>query len=151
MNVRASLTGYEETPAVSTTANGRFSARQVADGVFEYTLSYANIEGSPPNQAPTQAHIHFGQPGVSGGISVFLCTNLGNSPGTQACPPAPATITGTFTAADVIGPAAQGIDVGELDELIAAIDSGMAYCNIHSSRWGAGEARGQLGPGTGQR
>jgi hypothetical protein len=86
-----------------------------------------------------------------GGISVFLCTNLGNSPGTQACPPAPATITGTFTAANVIGPAAQGIDLGQLDELVAAIDSGMAYCNIHSSRWAAGEARGQLGPGTAGR
>jgi hypothetical protein len=49
--------------------------------------------------------------------------------------------------ANVIGPAAQGIDLGQLDELVAAIDSGMAYCNIHSSRWAAGEARGQLGPG----
>jgi hypothetical protein len=41
---------------------------------------------------------------------VFLCTNLGNGPaGTQACPAAPATITGTLRPADVIGPTGQGI------------------------------------------
>ena len=35
---------------------------------------------------------------VNGGISVFLCTNLGNGPaGTQACPQE-GTVTGTFTA-----------------------------------------------------
>jgi CHRD domain len=147
VNVRASLTGYEETPAVSTTANGTFTARQVSDGVFEYSLSYSDLESEI-----RQAHIHFGQPGVMGGISVFLCTDLGNGPaGTQTCPDAPATITGTISAADVIGPAAQGIDPGELDELVAAIDSGMAYCNIHSVKWPTGEARGVLGPGTGQR
>ena len=27
-----------------------------------------------------QAHIHFAQRGVNGGITVFLCTNLGNGP-----------------------------------------------------------------------
>jgi hypothetical protein len=32
-------------------------------------------------------HIHLGQHGVNGGISVFLCTNLGNGPaGTPTCP-----------------------------------------------------------------
>ena len=34
-----------------------------------------------------QAHIHFGGPRQSGGISVYLCTNLPGGPaGTQACP-----------------------------------------------------------------
>ena len=73
-----------------------------------------------------QAHIHFGGPRQSGGISVFLCTNLGNGPvGTQACPAPPATVTGTIRPADVIGPTAQGIAAGEFAELIDAIRHGV--------------------------
>ncbi len=81
-----------------------------------------------------QAHIHFGGAAQSGGISVFLCTNLGNGPaGTQLCPAAPATITGTITAANVIGPAGQGITAGQLDELVSAMKAGVTYANVHSS------------------
>ena len=29
----------------------------------------------------TQAHVHFGQKSVNGGISFFLCTNAGERPG----------------------------------------------------------------------
>ncbi len=101
------LSGYEETPlTLSTTGNGEFQARISNDETqIQYQLSYSDLEGTV-----TQAHIHLGQPGITGGISVFLCTNLGNGPaGTQACPAAPATVTGTLQAADVIGPAGQGI------------------------------------------
>jgi hypothetical protein len=82
---------------------------------------------------------------VNGGISIFLCTNLGNGPaGTQACPTAPATISGTVMAADVIGPAGQGIAPGELDEVIRAIRNGSVYVNVHSDLFPGGEIRGQL-------
>ncbi len=85
---------------------------------------------------------------MAGGISVFLCSNLGNSlAGTKARPAAGGTITGTFNAASVIGPAAQGIDAGQLDELVAAIEAGLAYCNIHSTKYPSGEVRGQIRPG----
>jgi hypothetical protein len=140
--VKTTLTGLEETPlTISTDGNGTFRAT-IADGgnAINYELSYASLEGSV-----TQAHIHFGQEAISGGISAFLCTNLGNGPaGTQACPPAPATVTGTITAADVIGPAGQGIAAGELDELISAIRVGAAYANVHSTTYPAGEIRGQF-------
>ena len=47
----------------------------------------------------TQSHVHFGQLSVNGGVSFFLCTNLGNGPaGTQACPEGPAELTGVITA-----------------------------------------------------
>ena len=36
-------------------------------------------------------------------------------------------------AADVIGPAAQGIEVGNLAEILAAMRAGHAYANVHSS------------------
>ena len=144
--LRASLSGYEEVPVVSTTGNGQFRATvtPAGDG-FAYRLTYSGLEGSV-----TQAHIHLGQPAVNGGISVFLCSNLGNGPaGTQACPPPPATVTGTIGAADVIGPASQGIAPGEMAELMRAIRAGVTYANVHSSLFPGGEIRGQIRSGGG--
>ena len=145
-NVRDTLIGYEEVPAISTTAHGLFEARISNDeSSIQYQLSYSALEGSI-----TQSHIHFGQPGVAGGISVFLCTNLGNGPvGTQPCPAGPATISGTITAANVIGPTDQGIEPGAFAELIAALRAGRTYVNVHSSKWPAGEIRAQIDPGHG--
>ncbi len=143
------LTGYEETAApgspggaVSTTGNGTFTARISNDeSQINWELSYSDLEG-----AVQQAHIHFGQKSVTGPISVFLCTNLGNGPaGTQPCPAPPATISGTITAADVTNLANErGISAGELDELIAAIRAGATYVNVHSTRWPGGEIRSQI-------
>lgn len=140
--IREELTGYEETPlALSTPGQASFKARVDRSGqqIF-YRLRYAELEATV-----TQAHIHFGAPGQSGGISAFLCTNLGNGPeGTQECPSQPAKITGTIGPADVIGPAAQGIDPGEFDELVDAIRAGATYANVHTEKYPAGEVRAQL-------
>lgn len=142
------LTGYEEVPSVSTTATGDFEARISRDGTrIDWELSYEDLEG-----AVQQAHIHFGQKGVNGGISVFLCTNLGNGPaGMQACPPAPAKISGTIFAADVspnipatAAARTQGINTGEIGELIKAIRAGATYVNVHSTTWPGGEIRSQI-------
>ena len=141
------LTGYEETAtsgggAVSTTGNGTFTARISNDeSQIEWQLTYNDLEG-----AVQQAHIHFGQKAVTGPISVFLCTNLGNGPaGTQPCPAPPATISGNITAGDVTNLANErGISAGELDELIAAIRAGATYVNVHSTRWPGGEIRSQI-------
>ena len=143
------LSGYQETPlTLSTTGNGEFHARISNDETqIQYQLSYSDLEG-----AVTQAHIHLGEPAITGGISVFLCSNLGNGPaGTQACPAAPATITGTITAADVspnipatAGARMQGLNTGELDELIRAIRAGATYVNVHSTLYAGGEIRSQI-------
>jgi hypothetical protein len=139
--VRTRLTGFQEVPAISTDASGKFRAKlRTSSEEIRYELSYADLTG-----AVQQAHIHIGQRSVNGGISVFLCSNLGNGPaGTQACPPPPATITGTIRPADVIGPAGQGIDPMEFDELVRAIQAGVAYANVHSETFPNGEIRGQL-------
>jgi hypothetical protein len=75
------LRGYDEVPAISSGAGGQFDATISDDGSeISYTLSYKLIN-------PAQAHIHFAQRGVNGGISAFLCTNLGNGPqGTPVTP-----------------------------------------------------------------
>jgi hypothetical protein len=140
--VREELTGYEEVPAVSTAASGEFDARiSRFEERIEYRLSYRDLTGTV-----AQSHIHFGQKDVNGGISAFLCSNLGNGPaGTQACPQGEATITGTIEPEDVIGPTGQGIGPGEFDELVAAIRAGLGYANVHSSTFPGGEIRAQLG------
>jgi hypothetical protein len=146
--VRADLEGYQEVPALSTVASGRF--RAVVDTVgntITWKLSYTGLEGDV-----TQAHVHFGQMSVNGGISFFLCSNLGNGPaGTQACPAPPAEISGVITPDLVIGPGAappappvQGIEPGAFAEIAAAIREGVAYANVHTSKWPGGEIRGQL-------
>ena len=147
ISAKSGLEGYQEVPAVSTTGGGSFEAQVANDNSsFDWTLSYSALEGSVQ-----QAHIHFGQRSVNGGISIFLCSNLGNGPaGTPACPAPPATITGTADATDVIGPAVQGIAPGQFGEILAAIRAGKAYANVHSSTWPGGEIRGQLNDADGK-
>ena len=145
----AALAGYNEVPAVSTVASANFSATvSHDDSAVSWELSYADLEGSV-----TQAHIHVAQEGVNGGVSVWLCSNLTSPPtppGVQACPAPPASISGTFTAADVVGPAGQGIAPGEFAELLAAIRAGRTYANVHSTKFPGGEVRGQLESGRGK-
>ncbi len=139
--VREKLTGLEEVPVVLTGAEGKFKATLRRDRI-DYELRYEDLEGDVQ-----QAHIHIGQRLANGGISAFLCTNLGNGPAgvdTPACPPDPATVRGTITAEDVVGPANQGIAPGEIDELVEAIEDGWTYANVHSSLAPTGEIRGQL-------
>jgi hypothetical protein len=149
----AQLVGFDEVPSVSTGASGEFKAQiNNNETAIDWELGYKDLEGEVQ-----QAHIHIAQPGVNGGITVFLCTNLGNGPaGIQPCPPSPATITGTIMAADVSPniPATQaartqGLNTGELDELVRAIRAGATYVNVHSTTWPGGEIRDQIGPGRG--
>lgn len=132
------LKSIEEVPAVSSAATGFFKATiDVENETITYELSYDGIA------SPAQAHIHLGQTSVNGGVSAFLCSNTG-TPGAQACPASPAVVAGTLTAADVIGPAGQGLAAGEFAELVAAIRKGVTYVNVHSALFPGGEIRGQL-------
>jgi hypothetical protein len=142
--LRARLTGYQEVPTLSSSGSAKFVASINKDETeVQWKLSYANLE-SPV----TQSHIHFSAPAIAGPVVVFLCTNLGNAPvGTtvQACPDAPATISGSFTAADVTGgAAAQGLEANNLAELIAALRAGATYANVHTTGHPPGEIRGQI-------
>jgi hypothetical protein len=136
------MLSYEEVPAVSSGATGHFTAFiNDAAGTIDYELFYEGLEGDV-----RQAHIHFGQRGVSGGISVFLCQTTFNADPTGLAPPCPqsGTVTGTIRAANIIGPTGQGIAAAELAELIAAIRAGIAYPNVHSTKFTGGEIRGQF-------
>jgi CHRD domain len=140
--------GFEEVGALNAETGAIFSPGKATLDLdlnrnartITFKLTYSGLS------APvTQSHIHFGKRHVPGGIMVFFCTNLNNGPaGTQACPAAPATVTGTITGASVIGPTAQNIPVGDFDALVAALDSDTAYGNVHTTNFPAGEIRGQI-------
>lgn len=140
--IREQLTGFQEVPVISTDGSGKFKAK-IHDDRITYELRYQDLTGDV-----TQAHIHLGQRDVNGGISVWLCGNPSPTvvppAGTQLCPPAPAKITGTITAANVVGPTGQGIAPGEFDELVGAMRAGLTYANVHSSTFPGGEIRAQL-------
>jgi CHRD domain len=143
----AKLTGYEEIlaatattgegGAISTVGRGSFTARVREDPLrIEYRLRYSDLEGA----TTLFAHIHFGQKHTVGGVSAFLCGG-GDKP---ACDPDTDTIEGTIDAADVVGPAGQGIAPTELVELIRAMRAGATYVNVHTNLYPPGEIRGQI-------
>lgn len=141
-DVDVRLKAFSEVPSVSSKAKGRFRADlDTKGGKIDYTLSYSGLQGSV-----TQAHIHFGQAGVNGGVSVYLCQTGSFVDPTGLAPACPTSgsVSGRLTANNVIGPATQGIDAGQFSELVAAIRGGVAYVNVHSSKFPLGEIRGQL-------
>ena len=153
-SAEAKLIGYQEVPAVSTAAKGRIKlkVRNGSTGTIEYRLSYSGLSAPA-----TQAHIHFAQKGVNGGIVLWLCGTaaLPGPAGTPTCPAGTTTtketVSGTLDAADVQAimagtpPApAQGIAAGELAEVLAALKAGVTYANVHSGTFPGGEIRAQL-------
>ena len=135
--------GAGETGAIFSTGQAKLKLTlDKTAQTLTYTLTYSGLSNV------LQSHIHFGKEHVAGGIMVFFCSNLGNGPaGTPACPDDTAgevTVTGTITAAGVVGPAAQNITAGDFAGVIAALASNTAYGNIHTKQFPAGEIRGQV-------
>jgi len=142
--VLATLRGFKEVPSISSPASGRFKA--VIDrkaGTIAYELSYSGLTGDIQ-----QAHIHVGQRSVNGAVSVFLCQTEAAPDPTGLAPRCPqrGKVTGLLQAANMVGGniVNQGIAPGEFNELIAAVRAGVAYVNVHSSTFPAGEVRGQM-------
>src|SRR5262249_25138192 len=107
-----------------------------------WTLTFEDVGITPPKTGTvTQAHIHVGKRHVAGGIIVFFCTNVGGgAAGTQSCPTGPnGTVSGTFVAGSVVGPAAQNVNPGDFNALVEALTSNTAYANLHTTGFPAGE------------
>lgn len=136
-NLRAHLRAIKEVPSIATNASGEFKAQIAKDeSSISFELSFENLSANL-----AAAHIHIGQFFANGGVSAFLCGGGGQ----PACPAATSgTITGTITAANVVGPAAQGIAAGNLAALIEEIRDGVTYANMHNASFPAGESRGRV-------
>ncbi len=141
------MSGYFEGAAggpVSSVATGDFEAT-IDDEAQEihFTLSYSGLE-----DVVRQAHIHFGQRSVNGGIAIWLCETALNprpisSPDVPECPQS-GTVEATVGADHVVGPTGQGIAAGEFEEIVAAIRAGRAYANVHTTKFPGGEIRAQI-------
>jgi hypothetical protein len=145
---QADFLGLNETPSISTdaTASLRLHINGSSDNAtITYTLTFSGL------RAPvTQAHVHFGQSKVAGGVMFFLCGTTSSASttgpaGTPTCPQS-GTVNRSVHAADVVGPSGQGIAAGEMARVVKALRDGAAYGNVHSTMFPAGETRGQLRP-----
>ena len=130
-NSRTHLSGDEEVPVRLTNAQGQALFKLSDDGTqLSYKLIVANIDNV------VQAHIHLAPPGVNGNIVVFLYGLVpaggGRTDGVLA--------EGTITSADLINDLA-----GQpLSALVAAMEAGNAYVNVHTND---GVAPANTGPG----
>lgn len=133
-NFRTHLSGQEEVPPADTRAQGQATFQLSRDGLsLRFRLNVANIENV------TQAHIHLAPAGQNGGVVVWLYPSA----------PPPVLIEGRFqgvlaagviTAADLVGAL-----VGQtLDDLVAEMEAGGAYVNVHTEQFPGGEIRGQI-------
>jgi hypothetical protein len=152
-NFGTHLSGDEEVPptgvVIDTLAQGQAIFQLSKDGgELHYKLIVANIENV------FMAHIHKGAQGANGPIAVWLFPSTTPGPGPTGAGRIDGVIAeGTITTANLVNQAATGITT--LDELIAAIEAGNAYVNVHTNDGVAptntgpgdfpgGEVRGQL-------
>lgn len=145
---RAVLSGFNEvgglnaeSGAILSEGSGVVEVKLDRDAqTLSFTLKFQNLS-SPV----TQAHIHFGQNHVPGGVMVFFCSSLPTAPaGVQPCPANGGTVTGTVSAASFLAIAGQNVPAGNFDAVADALLSDSAYANVHTKNFPAGEIRGQL-------
>jgi hypothetical protein len=133
-NFSTHLSGDEEVAPVQTLAQGQAIFQLSKDGTeLTYKLIVANIENV------LQAHIHLAPMGTNGPVVVWLYPS---APPAQLIPGRSSGIlaTGTITAEDLAGPLA-GMT---MDDLVAAMQSGNTYVNVHTTQNPGGEIRGQI-------
>lgn len=126
----APLSGSEEVPPVDLNGTGVAKFKLSKDGdSISYKLNVANIDNV------IASHIHLAPAGQNGSVVAFL---FGPAPGGVNVNGTLAE--GTITAADLVGP----LSGASLDDLVAAMESGGAYVNVHTVVNPGGEIRGQI-------
>jgi hypothetical protein len=140
LNISARMVGLGEVPPNSSRGSAEFHGTISADGTtLTYTMKWSGL-----TTLPIQSHIHFGPTKVIGGVMVFLCGGGGKPACTQATS---GMATGTIMAADIVGPAAQGIPPapnGSFADVVRAIRTHNAYANLHTTMFPGGEVRGEV-------
>jgi hypothetical protein len=129
----APLTSGETVPKVRSRATGSATFTEDGSGGLTYGVTLKNIEDV------TQAHIHVGERGKTGGVVAFLINfaALDGSTGTpeSGTPQDPIVVSGTITDGDVLG----GGTVADIVSTPASY-----YVNVHTLENRPGEIRGQL-------
>lgn len=129
------MTGEQEPDSVETDAEGALLMVRRGETI-RYVLVVTDVENV------TQAHVHRGREGTNGPVVTWLY------PGPRSRRPQRipgrfdgVLANGEFRAGDLVGP----LGGGSLDDLVAAIDDGAAFVQVHTKANPAGEIRGQLG------
>lgn len=126
----AILTGAAEVPPVQTNASG-FAELGVMDGgnSMEYDIIAINID------KVTQAHIHQGTSSEAGPVVATLF-----NASTPTGPTSGELTDGFITSANLEGP----LQGKQLSDLIALMQNGQAYVNVHTEQNPDGEIRGTI-------
>lgn len=135
----AKVAGFQEVTPKLSPGTANFEAT-VTGSTLSYRLTYTKLS-SPV----TQAHIHFGQPAVNGGIFLWLCgsaTKPGPA-GTPTCPPDGGTVSRSgVSASDIQGIPDQNLSATDFAGALNILASGDAYVNLHTTLFPGGEIRG---------
>jgi len=139
-SAKAKLSGFSEVTPKLTNGTGTFSAT-INGGTLTYKLTFSGLSSEA-----TMAHIHFAQRGVNGNIFLWLCDSVAKPgpTGTPHCPAAGGTVSRSVTAADIQPVPDQNVSAGDFAGAIRIIRSGDAYVNVHTTKFGGGEIRGQV-------
>ena len=136
---RARLTGFGEVPPKLVNGQGKFTGVLSEDGTsISWTVTWTGLTG--PAQA---AHIHFGQPQNTGSVVVFFCGGGGR----PSCPDGTGhsgTVTGTWTAADILAVPSQNVSAGDFAGFLKILRAQLGYANVHTPLFPGGEIRGQV-------
>jgi len=144
----ANLTGTQEVPPNTSAAAGTATLNINEDRTrIDFTLNVSTALSADIREA----HIHISPPGVNGPIVLDFCTtNLVTPPAgvslPPTCPPAPFTLTGTLTEANLrpITDAIRAVGVNNFADAVTQILNGNSYANVHTTTFRGGEIRGQL-------
>ncbi len=127
----AGLNGGNEVPPNESPASGSALVKIHPSGTaLLFRLTVRDLTGTE-----SAAHIHCGVPGENGpvGVTIPFSNPTPISGGTR--------YQGAMTAAD----SGNGCGWADIADAYAAIQAGEAYVNVHTSTFGGGEIRGQLG------
>lgn len=150
-NFLVALTPAEEVPPVAgVTSSGESrvtvrTERNLSTG--ELDTAAVLVETIVSNiDSVTAAHIHAGAPGTNGGIIVFLTPTyaLVNGQRVARTPPSNTTTLNGALSYVAITRASAFSAPFTYDSLLARINNGTAYVNVHTRRNPAGEIRGQI-------
>lgn len=128
--VAAPLKGAGEIPAVDSDGTGSATFQVSPDRLsMTYKLQVSNLDDV------IQSHIHVAAPGSNGPVVLFLF-----GPVAGGTPSDGRLSEGTATAANLVGPLAGH----PLSDLLAAMEAGNTYVNVHTVAHPPGEIRDQV-------
>jgi hypothetical protein len=124
--VAAPLKGRTEVPAVDSQGTG-VATFKLRDEGLKFKVNVANLDDV------VAAHIHCAPAGVNGPVAVTLFAG------------GPVTPHGTLAQGVITAPDAGNLcGFADLDDLVAALQSGDTYVNVHTLANPGGEIRGQV-------